>query len=318
MQMRVHLEAQVSQDVGSDRLDQIAASLFPDYSRSRLQMWIKSGDLLVDGKQRKAKDHLYGGEWIKIDATIEELGEHQPQAVEFDVIHEDDEILIVNKPVGLVVHPAPGHADQTLLNGLLYRYPDLSVIPRAGIVHRLDRDTSGLMAVARNLVSQNNLVAQLQARSVSRTYAAIVHGQVLAGGTVSAPINRHPQNRKKMAVRENGREAITRYKVITTFRNHSYLSVSLETGRTHQIRVHMSHIHHPLVGDPVYGGSSRNLPRALAKLQTVLGNFGRQALHAKRLALVHPGTGRLMAWEASLPADMQELLQVLSEFADGN
>jgi 23S rRNA pseudouridine1911/1915/1917 synthase len=316
MYQKIQLTARVPEKLESDRLDQIAATLFPDYSRARLQQWIKAGDLTVDGNHLRPRDKLYGGEMLEINARLEIVEENQAQQIDFDVIHEDDHIIVINKPVGLVTHPAPGNRDRTLLNGLLYRYPGLELVPRAGIVHRLDRDTSGLMVVARDIVSQNKLVEQLQARSVTRLYEAIVYGAIKQSGTIDLPVGRHPVNRKKMSVRENGREAITHYQVLQTFSAHTHLAIKLETGRTHQIRVHLAHKRHPLVGDPVYGGTLRFPARGSVELKSALERLTRQALHARELALEHPYTGERVGWKVDLPSDMAELLAVLVESED--
>lgn len=311
MYQEIQLTALVPEKLGSDRLDQIAAILFPDYSRARLQLWIKAGELTVDGNHLRPKDKLYGGELLEINTRLEVIEENLPQEIEFVTIYEDDHIIVINKPAGLVTHPAPGNRDKTLLNGLLYRYAELGMVPRAGIVHRLDRDTSGLMVVARNIVSQNKLVAQLQARSMTRLYEAVVYGTVKNSGTINLPIGRHPVNRKKMSVRENGREAITHYRILQAFAAHTHLAVKLETGRTHQIRVHLGYKRHPLVGDPVYGGTFRNPATGSVELKSVLANFKRQALHARELELDHPSTGERVSWNVDLPPDMLELLRIL-------
>lgn len=316
MYQEIQLTARVPQKLGSDRLDQIAAILFPDYSRARLQRWIKTGDLTVDGNHLRPRDKLYGGELLEINTRLTIIEENLPQEIEFDSIYEDDHIIVINKPVGLVTHPAPGNRDKTLLNGLLYRYPELEMVPRAGIVHRLDKDTGGLMVVGRNIVSQNKLVGQLQARSVTRLYEAIVYGRVKNSGTINLPVGRHPVNRKKMSVRENGREAITHYRILHAFAEHTHLEVKLETGRTHQIRVHMAYKRHPLVGDPVYGGTFRNPATGSAELKNLLANFKRQALHARKLELNHPSTGERVRWEVALPPDMLELLSILIDSED--
>jgi 23S rRNA pseudouridine1911/1915/1917 synthase len=316
MYQKIQLAVRVPDKPESDRLDQIAATLFPDYSRARLQQWIKAGDLTVDGNHLRPRDKLYGGELLEIDTVLEVIEEDLPQEIEFDAIYEDDHIIVISKPVGLVTHPAPGNRDKTLLNGLLYRYPELELVPRAGIVHRLDRDTSGLMVVARNIVSQNKLVGQLQARSVTRLYQAIVYGTVRNSGTIHLPIGRHPVNRKKMSVRENGRDAITHYTVLHRFAEHTHLAVKLETGRTHQIRVHLAHKRHPLVGDPVYGGTFKIPANGSVALKDMLERFGRQALHASELQLDHPVTGERLQWKVDLPPDMLALLGVLVDSDD--
>ncbi|HCA24002.1 MAG TPA: 23S rRNA pseudouridine(1911/1915/1917) synthase RluD [Pseudomonas sp.] len=313
MSDRIRLSAQVSPESGGQRLDQVAAQLFPDFSRSRLQGWIKDGSLLVDGERKRTRDSVYGGEELTLDAEREVQGEWQPEAIELDILYEDSALLVINKPAGLVVHPAAGQQDGTLLNALLHHCPELAKVPRAGIVHRLDKDTTGLMVVAKTIESQTDLVAQLQARTVSREYECVVTGVMTAGGKVDQPIARHGTQRQKMAVVAGGKQAISHYRVINRFRAHTHVKVKLETGRTHQIRVHMSYIHFPLVGDPVYGGRLRIPPGASPELIKELREFPRQALHARRLELEHPDDGRHMSWQVPLPEDMQHLLALLRE-----
>ena len=313
MSDRIRLSAQVSPESGGQRLDQVAAQLFPGFSRSRLQGWIKDGSLLVDGERKRTRDSVYGGEELTLDAEREVQGEWQPEAIELDILYEDSALLVINKPAGLVVHPAAGHQDGTLLNALLHHCPELAKVPRAGIVHRLDKDTTGLMVVAKTIESQTDLVAQLQARTVSREYECVVTGVMTAGGKVDQPIARHGTQRQKMAVVAGGKQAISHYRVINRFRAHTHVKVKLETGRTHQIRVHMSYIHFPLVGDPVYGGRLRIPPGASPELIKELREFPRQALHARRLELEHPDDGRHMSWQVPLPEDMQHLLALLRE-----
>lgn len=313
MSDRIRLSAQVSPESGGQRLDQVAAQLFPDFSRSRLQGWIKDGSLLVDGERKRTRDSVYGGEELTLDAEREVQGEWQAEAIELDIVYEDSALLVINKPAGLVVHPAAGHQDGTLLNALLHHCPELAKVPRAGIVHRLDKDTTGLMVVAKTIESQTDLVAQLQARTVSREYECVVTGVMTAGGKVDQPIARHGTQRQKMAVVAGGKQAISHYRVINRFRAHTHVKVKLETGRTHQIRVHMSYIHFPLVGDPVYGGRLRIPPGASPELIKELREFPRQALHARRLELEHPDDGRHMSWQVPLPEDMQHLLALLRE-----
>lgn len=310
----IHRRATVPEHMRDRRFDQIAAELFPEFSRSRLQGWIRSGALRVDGVDRKPKEHLMGGEELTLHATLEPDTRWQPQAIGLEVVFEDEAVLVLNKPAGLVVHPAAGHADGTLLNALLAHCGQLANLPRGGIVHRLDRETTGLMVVAKTLAAHSHLVGQLQAREVHREYDAIVVGSMTGGGEVDAPIGRHPQHRTKMAVVERGgKEAVTHYRLVRRFRDHTHIRCLLETGRTHQIRVHMAHIRYPLVGDTVYGGRPRLPKGASAALREALQQFGRQALHARRLELEHPVTGEPCAWEIPLPADMAALLQVLAE-----
>ncbi len=316
----------VPADLGGRRFDQIAAELFPDYSRARLQQWIKSGELTVDGTVRAVKDKLMAGVELVLQAQLQPVDEWQAEAIELEIVYEDDDLLVIDKPAGLVVHPAAGHAQGTLLNALLHHLPHLNTVPRAGIVHRLDKDTTGLMVVAKNLTAQANLVEQLQARSVHREYDAIVAGVLVSGGTVNAPIGRHPRDRKRQAVFDkqrgvdkehvqggNIKEAITHYRVVQRFRAHTHIRCLLETGRTHQIRVHMSHIKHPLIGDPVYGGRFKIPPRMPAPTIEFVREFPRQALHARKLELLHPRSGELLQWQSTLPDDMQELLDYLRD-----
>ncbi|WP_339843383.1 23S rRNA pseudouridine(1911/1915/1917) synthase RluD [uncultured Halopseudomonas sp.] len=313
MSDRICMTALVAPESGGQRLDQVAAQLFPDFSRSRLQGWIKDGCLTVDGRSVRPRDTVYGGEKLVLDAEREVQGDWQPEAIALDVIYEDQALMVINKPAGLVVHPAAGHQDGTLLNALLHHAPELAKVPRAGIVHRLDKDTTGLMVVAKTLEAQTDLVAQLQARSVTREYEAVTVGVMTAGGKVDQPIARHGTNRQKMAVMVGGKQAVSHYRVITRFRAHTHVRVKLETGRTHQIRVHMSYIHFPLIGDQTYGGRMRIPAGATPELIETLRGFPRQALHARRLELQHPDDGRTMSWEVPLPADMQNLLALLRE-----
>jgi 23S rRNA pseudouridine1911/1915/1917 synthase len=311
---QIQLEGTVPVNAIGLRVDQVAADLFPEFSRSQLQNWIKAGDLTVDGRQCRPKDKVLGGETLIVDTLLEPQGAWISQQIDLDVLHQDREILVINKPVGLVVHPGAGNPDTTLLNALLYHFPDQELIPRAGIVHRLDKDTSGLMVVARTLEAQASLVNQLQARSVSREYEAVVQGVPISGGTVTDPIGRHPRARTKMAVvARGGKPAVTHYRVIARFAHHARLRVALETGRTHQIRVHMAHLGFPLVGDPLYGGRPRLPPGADESLLQGLKEFKRQALHAAQLSLDHPGTGDRMTWQAPLPEDLAGLLELLAQ-----
>ncbi len=297
------------------RLDQAAAELFNEYSRSRLKQWIQDGSLLVNGEVCKPRTPMLGGESLTLQADPEPTGEWLAQDLPLDIIYEDDALLVINKPADLVVHPAAGNRDGTVLNGLLYRYPELATVPRAGIVHRLDKDTTGLMVVAKTLSAHHDLVKQLQARTVKREYEAVVVGMVTGGGTVNAAIGRHPRARTKMAVvRLGGKEATTHYRLVRRFRDHSHLRLALETGRTHQIRVHMAHAGYPLVGDATYGGRVKLPKGATPELAALLSQgFKRQALHAASLGLIHPESREPMQWDASLPADMQHLLQVLKD-----
>lgn len=302
----------VPNDAAGKRLDVTLALLLPDYSRSRLSEWIKEGAVMLNGKQTQPKQRLIGSE--KICVTVPPSPEYTAfvgENIPVDCIYEDEDVLVINKPAGLVVHPAAGNWSGTLLNGLLFHYPELQHIPRAGIVHRLDKDTSGLMVVARNLPAQNALVQQLQARTVKRTYRAIANGIVPFDGKIETRIGRHPHQRQKMAVVSfGGKEAITHVRVLAQFLSHSYIECSLETGRTHQIRVHMREAKHPLAGDAVYGDVRH--PCSDAVKETLL-QLNRQALHAYRLAFVHPRTGILRRFQAALPEDMRTVLAVLQD-----
>ena len=320
MSVTVSLNATVPLDLAGSRLDQAAAHLFPEYSRERLKDWIKDGRLTVQGKPGKPKDKVAGGEALVLLAELEAETEALPQDIPLNIVYEDDDLLVIDKPAGLVVHPGAGNPDGTLMNALLFHCPDLRLLPRAGIVHRIDKDTSGLLVVAKTLPAQTSLTAQLADKTVYREYEAIVCGVMTGGGTVNAPIDRHPTDRTRMTVvnrrdedDERGREAVSHYRVIARFRGHTHVRVQLETGRTHQIRVHMAHIGHPLIGDPVYGGRPRLPKGGSPAMIRAIQQFPRQALHARRLGLVHPVTGAEMSWESPLPADMAELLRVLAE-----
>jgi len=306
------LTARVPEELAGMRLDQCLAEIFPDYSRSKLQTWIKDGRVLVDGENRKGREKLDGGETVELDAEAEMVIEDQGEDIPLDIIYEDESLLIVNKPAGLVVHPAVGHWNGTLVNALLNHVPALNTLPRAGIVHRIDKDTSGLLMVAKTLQAHNSLVEQLQERSIEREYLALVKGWMTAGGTVDEPIGRHPVDRKRNVVRRDGKEAITHYRLERRFKRHTLIRVQLETGRTHQIRVHMAHIHYPLVGDPVYGGRFQMPAESRPALAEALRSFKRQALHATKLGLEHPETGEYLEWEQPMPDDMQHLIDLLA------
>ncbi len=278
-------------------MDQALARLFPSYSRNRLARWVRDGRIRIDGRVLAPRHKVGGGEAIELaPVPPEELLAHRGEDIPLDTVHEDDALLVVNKPAGLVVHPGSGNWRGTLLNALLHRAPALADVPRAGIVHRLDKDTSGLLVVAKTLAAQAHLVRQLQARSVKREYLAVVHGRPSHDGKVEAPIGRHPVNRTRMAVSARGRPAETHFQVLERYANAALLRCRLETGRTHQIRVHLGSLGHPLVGDPTYGRRHSGIP------------FPRQALHAERLALVHPVTRETVSWQVDPPPDMQELI----------
>ena len=315
MPLTERIDCQIPVACAGMRLDQALAELLPAYSRSRLQQWLKTGHLRVDGAVRRPRDLVIGGEIVSGDLESEIETVALPQPIPLAVLYEDEELLVIDKPAGLVVHPAAGNRDGTLVNALLHRVPELAALPRAGLVHRLDKDTSGLLVVARSLRAHTALVQQLQARMIEREYLAVVNGVPIAGGIVDAPIGRHPVDRQRMAVTAGGKPAITHYRVRRRFRAHALLRVKLETGRTHQIRVHMAQLRFPLLGDPVYGGRPRLPPGASAACIAAIQNFRRQALHAERLALTHPATSERLEWRAKIPSDLVELLAILGEDA---
>lgn len=296
------------------RLDQSLAQMFPDYSRSRLKEWILAGLVQVNGEVlTRAREKMFGGEEIAINAEVAAEVRFEAQNIPLTIVYEDDDILVINKPAGLVVHPGAGNPDGTVLNALLHYCPQIGVVPRAGIVHRLDKDTTGLMVVAKTIPAQTNLVESLQAREITREYEAIASGLMTAGGVVDEPIGRHSTKRTNMAVSFTGRPSVTHYRVLEKYRLHTRLRLRLETGRTHQIRVHMAHITHPLVGDPNYGGRPRPPKNATPELVDTLRAFKRQALHAAMLSLFHPITGEEMTWHADIPEDLLNLAKVLRE-----
>ena len=295
------LQGAVSQELGGLRLDQALAKMFPQYSRNRLQAWLKSGHITVDGGRVEGSVKVIGGEQVELVPPPAVDVELPPaQKIPLQIVFEDADLLVLDKPAGLIVHPGAGNPDRTLMNGLLAHAPTLRQVPRAGIVHRLDKDTSGLLVVAKNVAAQASLAAQLAARTVKRTYLAVVHGDPPARGTVDEPIGRDTRNRTRMTVTRRGKEARTHFRVLERYGHAALLECRLDTGRTHQIRVHLLHIHHPVAGDPVY---RRNMRHGIA--------FPRQALHAAELELVHPKTGRPMRWSAPLPADMKKLVAKL-------
>ena len=307
----IALYAIVPEEFSGMRLDQVLAKLFEEHSRSRLQDWIKQGHVLVNQQQVNQRHKVLGGEEINIKTQWTEQTTDESEAIPLDVIYEDGALIIINKPAGLVTQPGAGNRTGTLLNALLHHDENLNLVPRAGIVHRLDKDTTGLMVIAKTPESHTALVAAMQEREIKREYKALVKGQFTAGGTVDKPIGRDPKHRTRMAIVHSGKEAVTHYRIDTKFRNFALLNRQLETGRTHQIRVHMAHIRHPIVGDPVYGGRL-SLPKACSDvLAQQLRTFRRQALHAYRLTLNHPSTGEEMSWQAELPEDFRILLEVL-------
>ncbi|AKO45031.1 23S rRNA pseudouridine(1911/1915/1917) synthase RluD [[Haemophilus] ducreyi] len=312
MTQQMTLTAEISADLLGYRLDQALAQLFPDYSRSRIKVWIENDLVKVNGIiVNRAREKVFGGEQIEIQAEIEEEIHFEPQNIPLNIIHEDDDIIIINKPKNLVVHPGAGNPDGTVLNALLYYYPPIAEVPRAGIIHRLDKDTTGLMVVAKNIPAQTHLVTALQKRRITREYEAIASGIMTQGGKVDEPMARHPTKRTAMAVHPMGKPAITHYRIMERFRNYTRLRLRLETGRTHQIRVHMAHIAHPLLGDQLYGGRPRPPKGSSEAFLTVLRAFQRQALHATMLRLEHPINSELIECHAPLPADFVELIEAL-------
>lgn len=311
-QKKVLLEAIIPDDFAGKRLDQALQELFPDYSRTVLQEWLKKEWIKVNNTSWRAKDKVKGGEHISISATITVQTECKPEAIPLDIVYEDDEILVINKPVGLVTHPGAGNKEHTLVNALLHHDPNLKALPRAGIVHRLDKNTSGLLVIAKTLEAHTFLIKALQARKIHREYDAIINGILISGGTIDKAIGRHPTLRTKMAVVEDGKEAITHFRIQEKFRAHTWIRVVLETGRTHQIRVHMTHSGHPLIGDQEY--SRLQFPKnSSEELKECLRSFKHQALHARFLELIHPKTQKLLKFEAPLPDDMKKLIEVLRQ-----
>lgn len=306
--------AQIPQQLSGQRLDVALAEMFPEFSRSRLKQWVQDGQILLDGEVVKPKAKVFASQRLSLNIELEDENEScEPENIPLDIVHQDEALIVVNKPAGLVVHPAVGNRSGTLQNALLYHDAALSRVPRAGIVHRLDKDTTGLMVVARTLQAHTYLVDQLQQRLITREYQALVHGVMTGGGMVDQPIGRHPHDRLRMAVREDGRESVTHYRLLQRFRCHSHIQLKLDSGRTHQIRVHMQYLHHPVVGDPVYAGRMRIPPDASPEFVAALREFKRQALHAWRLSLQHPNSGEILSWEAPIPEDMEALRLLMLE-----
>jgi 23S rRNA pseudouridine1911/1915/1917 synthase len=295
------------------RLDQALAQALPAYSRARLKSWIDLGAVRVEGRIPRARDKVLGGERVRIEARLTAEASVAPESLPVDVVFQDPALFVINKPAGLVVHPGAGNPAHTLQNALLALDPGLTRVPRAGLVHRLDRDTSGLLVVARTIEAHTRLVAALAARQIERRYRALCVGVMTGGRSVDEPIGRHRTQRTRMTVRSDGRPAVTHLRVVQRFRAHTLIEATLETGRTHQIRVHLAHIGYPLVGDPLYGGRRRVPPASGPALLAALAGFRRQALHAARLQLAHPMSGRMLEWEAPLPADMLGLVAVLDD-----
>lgn len=305
----------IPDELAGQRLDQALARMFPEYSRSRLKGWILQGFVTIDGGERRPRDLVVGGETVALQPAEEQAVISAPEPIELDIRFEDEELLIVNKSAGLVVHPGAGNLRGTLMNGLLHHSAGLAELPRAGIIHRLDKDTSGLLLVGKTLQTHTALVRMLAAREISRRYLAICSGVLTGGGTIDAPIGRHPVDRLRMSVQEKGKPAATHYRVLERLAKHTYISVELESGRTHQIRVHFAYKRHPLVGDPVYGGRMTVPPASDDALINTIRNFRRQALHATSLEFSHPATADRVEIEAPLPADFQGLLEALREHA---
>ncbi len=305
----------IPEDLEGKRLDQALAILLPDYSRTQIQEWIKNQQVKLNGQIAKTRLTVNGGEEITIDATLKAQPVYKAQNIALNIIFEDESLLVINKPIGMVVHPGAGNYDKTLLNALLNHAPELQNLPRAGIVHRLDKDTSGLLVIAKTSAAYFNLTKQLKDRTVTRIYQAIVLGVMTGGGTIDEPIGRHPIIRKRMAITETGKPSVTHYRVIDRFRAHTRIKIQLETGRTHQIRVHMAHIHYPILGDQVYG--RLQLPKkASPELVKALREFKHQALHASELSFVHPVTHKTLSFQSPLPEDMQKMLAVLKSDAE--
>jgi len=305
-------EFMVPETLSGWRLDAAVAKLLPEYSRARLTTWIKSGAIRVNTAILKPKDKLVGGEQVMIQAELDENMVYAPEKIPLNIVYEDEDLLVINKPANFVVHPAAGNWTGTLLNALLYHCKTLITLPRAGLVHRLDKDTTGLMVIAKTLRAHTDLVQQLQQRTIKRGYEAVVNGAMIAGGVVNAPVGRHEKNRQKMAINlKNGKSAVTYYRVKKRFEAHTHLALQLETGRTHQIRVHMDSINHSIVGDKLYTGRRRFPKGCTPELRNTLENFGRQALHARSLELIHPASKAICSWEVPLPEDMQSLLNIL-------
>jgi len=313
MSETIHLEGVIPEESAGMRLDQALAQLFPEFSRGRLTQWIKSGDVMVNNSQLRPRDKVSGGEEIEIKAIIDTIDQSwTAEKINLDIIHEDNDVLIINKPAGMVVHPGAGNQQGTLVNALLHHSPQLETIPRAGIVHRIDKGTTGLLMIAKTLQAHHSLVSQLQARTVLREYQAIAVGVMTAGGTVDEPVGRHHIDRKRMAITATGKTAITHYRVEKRFRAHTHIRCKLETGRTHQIRVHMAHIRHPLLGDPVYGGRLRLPKGGSEQCREALQHFKRQALHAGLLGFIHPASEQEVSWRVDMPEDMQQILAILT------
>jgi 23S rRNA pseudouridine1911/1915/1917 synthase len=313
MSNATHRVAEIPRELAGQRLDRVLAAVFPDVTRSQLQQWIADGRVTVGARVPRKRDKVAGGERVEVRLPPPRESDASAESIPLDIVHEDASLLIVNKPAGLVVHPGAGNPRGTLLNALLHHAPSLAQLARAGIVHRLDKDTSGLMVVAKTERARQRLTRDLEARRVKRDYVAIVQGVMISGGTIDAPIGRHRVDRTRMTVTHRGREAVSHYRVMKKYRAHTLVQVSLESGRTHQIRVHMAHIRFPIIGDPVYGGRLRIPAGASTRLTEAMQSFKRQALHAAKLSLTHPESGEMLRWATSVPPDMGELMEALAE-----
>ena len=311
MNEHIKISTVIPDEMSGKRLDQALAKLLPEHSRARLQGWIRDGYVLIDQKSMRPRDKILGGEQVEIKAEVETRISASPENIPLEIVFEDEHIIIINKPAGLIVHPGAGNPQHTLMNALLHHEQQLEQVPRAGIVHRLDKDTSGLLIIARTPKSHTALVKQLQARNMHREYITIVSGIMTAGGIIDQPIGRHPKHRTRMAVVKNGRAATTHYRIIKKYRHHTQLQVNLETGRTHQIRVHMTWLHCPIIGDPVYGTRKQLVKGMSSNLANIVTSFPRQALHARAIQLLHPHNDEMMTWEAPIPEDMTKLIDAL-------
>jgi 23S rRNA pseudouridine1911/1915/1917 synthase len=313
-----HFFLQIPPEMAGVRLDKALAELLTAHSRGAIQQWIKQGSVLVNGEIAKQKLKLGGTEHVEISVPDSAPGNFTAQEIHIEIVYEDDHIMVINKPAGLVVHPGAGNHDGTLLNGLLFHNSDLSVLPRAGIVHRLDKDTTGLMVIAKTEQSRQHLIEQLSSREMHREYLALVNGIMISGEIIDQPIARHRRDRLRMAVTPSGKPAITRTRVLDKYRSHSLVQANLETGRTHQIRVHLSWRGYPIVGDTLYGNRYRPPPRASVELVASLQGFQRQALHAHKLSLIHPDSGEEKTWQQPVPEDMNDLIRLLRQDAEIN
>ncbi len=310
---KIELEITIPKELDGKRLDVALSELLPEYSRSKIQSWIKAGEVGVNNLNHRQRDVVNADDIIKINTVPKNTDKDQAEAIDLNVIHEDDEIIIINKQAGLVVHPGAGNQKHTLVNALLHFDKNLDVLPRAGIVHRLDKDTTGIMIIARTIKSHTHLVSELQKRNIKRNYRALICGQLIAGGTIENKIGRHPVQRTKMTVTDKGKLAITHYKIVKKFQHYSYLDIQLDTGRTHQIRVHMNSINHPVIGDPMYGKNSFLKKGIETSLRDHIKNFKRQALHAYSLELIHPKIKKLVNYKAEVPDDMKNLIKILEK-----